>query len=95
MLLKTPGNVNSHDALALTVPEILKFQIFYREKSVKVIRCNFHNEITHWQISQSLKVIPCIFALAFTVLEISTFTMFDDQKVGQGHGVQFSQLLQL
>ena len=85
MLLKRQVlKVISHVALALTVSKILKFQIVYLKKQVKVIRCNFRIGIIRWQIFKSLKVVPCIFALALTAS--------DRQTVGQGHRVQFLQL---
>ena len=52
---------------------------------------NFRNGNIHWQISKSLKVIRCIFALALTISVILQFEDFDLQKVGQGHGVKFWQ----
>ena len=41
---------------------------------------------------QNLQMSPTYFALALTVSEISFFFIFGLQILGQGHGVQFSQL---
>ena len=43
---------------------------------------NFHNGLIRWQISQSIKIIFNIFALALTVSEIVMFEIFDLEKVG-------------
>ena len=65
--------VISHVALALTVSDMSKFNFFTFKKKVSDIRSNFRNDINRWQISKSLKVVQCIFALALTVSDILTF----------------------
>ena len=55
----------------------------------KVNRCNFHDGIIRWQILKTTTV--CAFVLALTISQILIFKIVDLQKVGRGHGVQFSQ----
>ena len=50
----------------------------------------FRNEAIRWQISESTSH-PMHFMLALTILEMSTFQIFYLKKVGQSHGVPFSQ----
>ena len=70
----------------------LKYKFLTLNQKIKVIKCNFHNGIIRWQISKSIQVVLCIFALALTVSEILNFFYFLPSKiVGQGHGVQSSQ----
>ena len=63
--------------------------MFALRKYVKINRCSFHDGIIRWQIFQYIKVVPGIIALTLTFSEILTFTIYDLQKVGQGHEVKF------
>ena len=74
-------------ALALTVPEILTFQIFEIRKVGQGHGIRFRNDANRSQISKCTKMFPCIFALALIVSKILTFQICDLQHVGQGHGV--------
>ena len=49
--------VISHVSLDLTVSD---FKLFTLKKQVKIIKCKVRNGIICWQISKSLKVVPCI-----------------------------------
>ena len=52
---------------------------------------NFCNEAIRWQISTAAKIVQFIFVPDLTASEILMFQNLYFQKVGQGHGVQFSQ----
>ena len=60
-------------AQALTVFEILTFEIFDLENKVKVKEYNIHNDAIRWQMLKSINVTFCSFVLVFTVFEILTF----------------------
>ena len=47
------------------------------EKVGKIIMYIFQNGIIRWKILNSIKVMTCIFAPAFTLPEILTFKMLD------------------
>ena len=46
------------------------------------MKYNIRNDFIRWRISTSIEVIARIFTLAFTVLEIKTFQMFDLENLG-------------
>ena len=58
---------------------------------VKVMQYNIRNGAIPWQISTSVKVIWCIFAIALAVSEILMFQICDLEKIDQGHKVQHLQ----
>ena len=53
---------------------------------MKVKKCNFRNGGIQCQISKSVNVTDCIFALALAVCEIFTFQKFYLENVRQGQG---------
>ena len=53
------------------LPRYQNFKFVTLKKQIKLISCNFRNGIRQ-QISKSLKVVQCIFALPLTVSEILT-----------------------
>ena len=55
---------------------------------VKVTEYNMCNVAIRWEISMSMQVIFCIFALALSVCKILTFQSFDLENLDQGHRVQ-------
>ena len=66
-------------------------RVFTLKSRSRSVRCNFRNGISRWQISKTIKVVLCIFAVAFTISDILTFNIFDLQKVGQGAEYSFLQ----
>ena len=50
--------------------------------------CNFRNGINRFQLSTSVIVVLCIYALALTASDILTLNVIDIQKIDRGHGVQ-------
>ena len=77
-------------ARALIISEILTFLIFDLQK---IGQCHgvLYLQLFDGQISNSKKVVPCIYAPIPIVSELLTFQIFDLEKVGQCHRVQLSQ----